>query len=136
MTPRYLSFFCALLLLSFGASAQQTNVLRGTVLDPNSLPVSGATIEFHSPSGTRTTLSDDHGAFTITDISTPGTLTIHHSGFATVSQIISAAALANAIAIRMSPAPIVQRIEVSAPADETIPATPCKSVRNFAANNK
>ncbi len=124
MTPRYLLSCCALLLLSIGASAQQTNVLRGTVLDPNSLPVSGAAIEFHSASGTKTTLSDDHGAFTITDISTPGTLTIHRSGFTTVSQTISAAALANAITIQMTPAPIVQRIEVSSPEDETIPATP------------
>jgi len=124
VTRGFLSFCCALLLLSIGASAQQTSSLRGIVLDPNSLPISAVTIEFDSSSGTKKTFTDDQGTFTIADVSAQGTITARHSGFATVTQTISASALANPIEIRLTPAPVLQRIEVSAASDEIIPAAP------------
>jgi len=123
VTPRHLSLYFALLLLCASASAQQISTLTGSVLDSNSHPMSGATIEFHSATATKNTSTDDRGAFTLADISTPGTLFVRRSGFATVSQAVDSAALNRSIEIHMSPAPVVQRIEVSASADETIPAT-------------
>nr|HEV7954707.1 TonB-dependent receptor [Candidatus Acidoferrales bacterium] len=124
MTPRYLLSCCALLFFSVGANAQQPNILRGTVLDPNSASISNAEIELHSPSATKTTSSDDHGAFTFSDVSAPATLSVRHAGFAPVSIDVTASSFANLIEIRMTPAPIVQRIEVSAAAEDTVPPVP------------
>jgi outer membrane receptor protein involved in Fe transport len=124
VTIRYALISCALLLCSTCALAQQPNILRGTVLDPNSAPISGAEIELRSASATKTTSSDDRGAFTFADVTPPATLTIHRAGFAPVSLEITASSLANPIEIRMTPAPIVQRIEVSAATEDTVPADP------------
>ncbi len=124
MTPRYLSPCLALLLFCVGASAQQTGTLRGTVLDSDSHPISAASIEFHSATVTKNTFTDERGAFSIADITLPGTLSVRHSGFATLTQTLDSAALNSDLVIYISPAPVIQRIEVSAPADEIIPATP------------
>jgi outer membrane receptor protein involved in Fe transport len=124
VTIRYALICCALLLCTTGALAQQQNILRGTVLDPNSAPISNAEIELHSASATKTISSDEHGAFTFSDVTPPQTLTIRHAGFAPVSLEITASSFANPIEIRMTPAPIVQRIEVSAATDDTVPPDP------------
>jgi outer membrane receptor protein involved in Fe transport len=124
VTPRSLLFICGILLSSLAASAQQDGILRGTVLDPNSLPISGAAIAFHSASSNLNTTSDDRGAFSLSGVSAPSTLLVTHSGFAPVSLAISASTLAASVEIHMAPAPVVQRIEIVASTDEIIPATP------------
>jgi outer membrane receptor protein involved in Fe transport len=123
VTPRSLLLVCALL-FSAAANAQQPNILRGTVLDPNSAPISNASIELRSASDTKAISSDDHGAFTFSDVTPPATLTVRHAGFAPVMLDITASSFANPIEIRMTPAPIVQRIEVSAAAEDTVPPDP------------
>lgn len=124
MTSRCLSLFFAFLLLCAGASAQQTSTVSGSILDSDSHPISGATIEFHSAAATKTTFSDERGVFSIADIALPGTLFVRHFGFATVTRTVDSTVLTSPLEIRMSPAPVTQRIEVSAPVGETIPATP------------
>jgi outer membrane receptor protein involved in Fe transport len=120
---RYLSAWFAFLLLCVSATAQEVSTLQGTVLDSDSHPISGAIIEYHSASATKSTFTDDRGTFTLSDISTPGTLFVRRSGFATATQAIVSVPTTG-LEIRLSPAPVVERIEVSAPVDETIPATP------------
>lgn len=124
MTLRYAIISCALLFCSSGAFAQQPNILRGTVLDPNSAPISNAEIELHSVPATKTTSSDDHGVFAFSDVTPPQILSVRHPGFAPVTLEITASSFANPIEIRMAPAPIVQRIEVSAATEDTVPADP------------
>jgi outer membrane receptor protein involved in Fe transport len=124
VTNRYILICCALLLCSAAALAQQPNILRGTVLDPNSAPISNAEIELRSASKTKTAFSDDHGAFTFSDVTPPQTITVRHASFAPVMLEITASSFANPIEIRMTPAPIVQRIEVSAATDDTVPPDP------------
>jgi len=122
--PRHLLLICALLSASVGASAQQRSVLRGTVLDPDSVPIPGASIELRSAAGTKNAFTDDRGAFSFVDVTSGATLTVRHPGFAPVSLNIENSSLANPIEIRMTQAPVVQRVEVSASADGAIPPTP------------
>jgi len=124
VTLRYVLTCCALLLCPTGALAQQPNILRGTVLDPNSVAISNAEIELRSPSVTKRNSSDDHGAFTFSDVTPPQTLTVRHPGFAPVSLDVTASSFANPIEVHMTPAPIVQRIEVSASSEDTVPPDP------------
>jgi len=124
VTLRYAIISCALLLCATAALAQQPNILRGDVLDPNSAPISNAELELRSASTAKTTSSDDRGVFTFSDASAPAKLIVRHPGFAPVSIEITASSFANPIEVRMTPAPIVQRIEVSAATEDTIPPDP------------
>ena len=115
---------CAVLLFATSAAAQNVRTLRGTVVDANALPISDVTIEFHSSTTTQVTTTDAQGEFSFANISSAGTVIARHLGFAPVTIAVTADSSTVPLQIRMSPAPVVQRIEVSAPADETIPATP------------
>ena len=115
---------CAILLLATSAAAQNLRTLRGTVVDSNALPISDVTVEFRSSSSPQTTTTNTQGEFSFANIPSSGTLIARHLGFAPITIAVTADSLTIPLQIRMSPAPVLQRIEVSANADEIIPATP------------
>ncbi len=118
-----LSTIALILLFAIVAAAQQSRTIRGTVLDPTSLPISGASIEYRSASTTQSITTDSRGEFQFANVAPTGTLIIHHSGFTTITLAIAADFLSDALQIRMSAAPLLERISVSASDDHEIPAT-------------
>ena len=123
MTLRHLAL--ALILFSaIGAFAQQLRTLHGTVLDPSSLPISGAAIEYRTTSGTQSTTTDSKGEFLFSMVAVTGTLIVHHAGFEPITLPVTPASPTDALEIHMEPAPILERIQVSADEDREIPPTP------------
>jgi outer membrane receptor protein involved in Fe transport len=94
------------------------------VVDANALPISDVAVEFRFASSAQTTTTNAQGEFSFANIPSSGTLIVRHLGFAPVTIAVTADSSTTPLQIHMAPAPVIQRIEVSAPTDEIIPATP------------
>ncbi len=115
---------CLTLMFSIGVLAQESNALKGTIVDSHGSFISNAKIEFRSKSNSLSTVSDATGSFVIPQINENGTLLVSGEGFASVSIEINTEALANHIDVQLKPAPLIERIIVTRESDERIPATP------------
>lgn len=119
-----LSFFVAvLLLIPYGSQAQTTSAqIRGTVVDPQGLALSGAkiTLTATSTGGVRTATSDGQGNFFFPELN-PGTyqLQIEASGFNTLQQtgiVLSANEERSVGSIALQVGAMTQSVTVSAEA--------------------
>lgn len=126
-----------LILLAPGAgSAQQRATVHGTVLDPHALPISGAEINYSPDTGARTgtasgatnesstTTTNAKGEFTLADVILPGSLVARQAGFGPVTISLREDSARSEIQIQMTPAPAMERIEVTSNGGERIPETP------------
>ena len=119
---------CVILLLATCAVGQKLRTLRGTVVDANTLPIPGAAVEFQANLSTQVTATDAQGEFFLTGIPATGTLVVRHLGFAPVTIAISADSPKDPLQVRMTPAPALERIQVSASDETQIPPTPTSQV--------
>jgi outer membrane receptor protein involved in Fe transport len=115
--------FLSLIFASTGY-AQESGTLTGTVLDSTGSVIAGAKIEFRSDGGTRLAATNAHGEFSISDITGGGTLLVRYPGFAPVTRDIEASRTGEPLRVVLSPAPSVERIQVSAGPEERIPPVP------------
>jgi outer membrane receptor protein involved in Fe transport len=123
LIPRSWAFLLILLLASC-AAAQKQRTLRGKVADGNGLPISGATVEFQSDSDSRATVTDASGEFFFAGVPVTGTLVVRHLGFAPVTIAVGSDSPTDPVQIRMTPAPSLERIQVTASDGSQIPPTP------------
>jgi outer membrane receptor protein involved in Fe transport len=118
----------AVFLLSwiFAASgyAQGTGTLTGTVLDSTGSVIAGAKVEFRSDAGTRLATTNAQGEFSIPDVTGGGSLLVRYPGFAPVTRDIEASRTGEPLRVVLSPAPSVERIQVSAGPVERISPVP------------
>jgi outer membrane receptor protein involved in Fe transport len=118
-----LAILC-LLALTPCALAQQGRALAGVVLDSTGGPIGGAEVEFQSRSGGTQATTDVEGRFAIS-ISSSGTLRVAYPGFRPASLPVSPDSLTQEpMEIRLSPAPTVTRIVVSASGEERVTPVP------------
>lgn len=123
MNPRFWSFLL-ILLLATSVAGQKLRTLRGKVVDANELPISGATVEFQSDSDTRAATTDTSGDFFFAGIPVAGTLVVRHIGFAPATMAVTADSPKDPFQIRMTPAPSLERIQVTASDGSQVSPTP------------
>jgi len=117
-------FLIVWLLLAAATGAQQARTLSGTISDSSGLPIQGARIEFESASATQLTTSDEHGNFSIPDITGSGELFVSYPGFAVATLEVGADAPGDHLDLRLAPASADERIVVSAAGTDRVPAEP------------
>jgi outer membrane receptor protein involved in Fe transport len=123
VTSRLWALFL-ILLFATCAAGQKLRTLRGTVIDGNDLPISGATVEFQSDSDTRAATTDSSGEFFFAGIPVAGTLVVRHLGFAPVTIAVDSDSPKDPVQVHMTPAPALERIQVTASDGSQIPPTP------------
>jgi outer membrane receptor protein involved in Fe transport len=123
VTLRFYALF-VFLLFATSAAAQNMRSLHGTVIDANALPMSDVTVEFQSASATKTVTTNAQGEFSFDNVPSTGTIVARRIGFAPVTIAVTASSPVNPLQIRMSPAPVLQRIQVSASDGAQISPTP------------
>ena len=99
----------------------QSKVLRGTVLDTNGLPVEGAKIEIASNSEKTSCKTDYQGKFSCEiKFEENFLLTVQAEGFSTIQQSIeSSQDFPEDLSLTLSPAPLTERVIVTANRTET-----------------
>jgi outer membrane receptor protein involved in Fe transport len=103
-------------------NGQQTTKLFGVVADVGGAPIVNADIEFDSKSGTTHTTSDESGGFTIVVDTESGLLRVSSPGFLTTTRSIGRDSFGSLLEVRLAPAPITARLDVSTTQDR-IPAS-------------
>jgi outer membrane receptor protein involved in Fe transport len=119
------SVLCFLILtLAASVAGQETRNLQGTVLDSTGSPISGAKVEFRSDSVTSAAETDSVGHFSLTNVSGSGTLFVRYPGFATAVLNADESQSAAPVTVTLSPAPSVERIQVTADSMDRISPVP------------
>ena len=115
---------CLFFLCTTTGSAQDARTLRGQVLDTRGRPISRARIEVRSDAEVRIATTDDDGEFRIPNIMDRATLVVSYPGFESVSREITPELFDERLKIFLTPAPIIERINVAQAGEDRIPDFP------------
>jgi hypothetical protein len=112
-----------LLLLSPLMPAAQTSLIRGTVLDTTKALIPGATVEMENlaTGQKQTTLSDDHGSFSFTNVSLGKVrVTVTLPGFQKWTQVVQVGAQPVELSATLQISSAATTVEVTASAPSTV----------------
>jgi outer membrane receptor protein involved in Fe transport len=113
-----------ILIFATCAAGQKLRTLRGKVVDGSDLPVSGASVEYQAGSDSQVTATDSSGEFFFAGIPAEGTLVVRRLGFTPVTVAVGSDSPKDQLRIQMTPAPELERIQVTANDNAQIPPTP------------
>jgi outer membrane receptor protein involved in Fe transport len=105
-------------------SAPQPKAIHGTVNDSTGAVIQGATVALRSNGTKFIAVTDESGHFSFTTDSASGTLVVSFPGFSSFAVDIKPHSSAENIAIVLTPAPNLQRLQVKGTAQDKIPAVP------------
>ena len=91
--------------------AQQPKAIHGTVNDSTGAVIQGATVELRSKGTKFIAVTDESGHFSFTTDSASGTLVVNFPGFSSFALDIKPHSSAENIAIVLTPAPNLQRLQ-------------------------
>jgi outer membrane receptor protein involved in Fe transport len=114
---------CLIILFCASSSSQQPLKFSGVIRDSAGAPIPNASIELRSNNDTIHATSDSEGTFTVISPNADRLLVVSSPGFMTVSLKLTPEMMNETIRVRLDPAPLIERLEISS-TEVRIPPTP------------